>query len=66
MSDAKSLEQTFARVLNGPETAFTLGAVVTLSRLDSSHQSHLGAVGQSNLLMTTANSENRLARLFDD
>src|ERR1043166_2908650 len=61
----ESFEQTFARVLDGQESAFTFGAVVTFTRLDSPHQSDLRAIGQCDLLMTTTDSEYWLTRLLD-
>ena len=50
---------------NGQETALTFRAVVTFARLESSHQSNLRAISQRDLLMTTANAEDRLTRLLD-
>src|SRR6185369_14039650 len=58
-------EETFAGVLYRQESSLTLGAVVAFARFESSHQSNLRAVSDRNLLMTTTNTEYRLARLLD-
>src|SRR2546423_1653112 len=60
-----TLEQTIASVFDRKKAALTFGAFVTFAGFESLHQSHFCAVSQCDLLMTTTNAENRLARLLD-
>ena len=60
----QSFEETFASVFDWQKSTLTLRAVVTFTRFDPSHQSDLRAVRQRYLLMTTADSEDRLTRLL--
>ena len=62
----QSLEETFASVLDRQETTLTLCAVVAFARFESSHQSDFSTISDRDLLVTTTNPEDRLARVFDD
>lgn len=59
-------EQAVASVINREEAALPLRPRVTFARIESLHQPDLGAIGQRNLLMAPANSENWLTGLFYD
>ena len=60
----ETFEKALARILNREESSLALGAVVAFARLESPHESDLRAVSECNLLMTTADAENGLARLL--
>ncbi len=62
----KAFEQALARVVDWKESTFTFGALITFTRFESFHQANLRTVCKRDLLMATADSENRLTCLLDD
>src|SRR5712671_4821908 len=62
----QTFEELLTRILNREITSFAFGTLVSFPGLKALHQSNRRAVSKSDLLMTTANTQNRLIRLLDD
>src|SRR5712691_4740494 len=58
-------EEFLTRILNREIASFAFGALVSFPGLKALHQSNRRAVSKGNLLVTTANTQNRLIRRLD-